>query len=305
MAENNPKYYWLKLKDDFFMDKRVKKLRKSEKGDTVVIIYLKMMLRTLKTGGRMVFDGLEENDYEELALDIDEDEQLCKTALNMLIKYGLIEKPGDGAYFLPEVAVSTGNESASAVRVREYREKKKALHCNGDVTQCNADVTKCNTEIEKDIERDTEKDIYTEKETEIKEDIYSENKEDYAASAAAARLPLRNGKEYYVFENEIEDWKSAYPKVDIAQELKIMRSWLEANAERQKDKDGMPRFINAWLARKQEQAFLQPEKNAYEPEEFKKPKFSYSTSPSYDIEAAQRKMDMSVPVLPPKKRKSR
>ena len=38
------KYYWLKLKADWFSDKRIKKLRSIAGGDTYTIIYLKMML---------------------------------------------------------------------------------------------------------------------------------------------------------------------------------------------------------------------------------------------------------------------
>ena len=42
MAEK--KYYWLKLKEGFFEQKIIKKLRKIAGGDTYVIIYLKMQL---------------------------------------------------------------------------------------------------------------------------------------------------------------------------------------------------------------------------------------------------------------------
>ena len=38
------RYYWLKMEENFFNDKRVKKLRKIAGGDTYTIIYLKMML---------------------------------------------------------------------------------------------------------------------------------------------------------------------------------------------------------------------------------------------------------------------
>lgn len=47
MAENK-RYYWLKLMDDFFDSKRIKKLRKMAGGDTYTIIYLKMQLLSLK-----------------------------------------------------------------------------------------------------------------------------------------------------------------------------------------------------------------------------------------------------------------
>lgn len=41
MADNK-RYYWLKLKNNWFNDKRIKKLRSVAGGDTYVIIYLKI-----------------------------------------------------------------------------------------------------------------------------------------------------------------------------------------------------------------------------------------------------------------------
>ena len=47
------RYYWLKLKADWFSDKRIKKLRSIAGGDTHTIIYLKMMLLSLKDEGKL------------------------------------------------------------------------------------------------------------------------------------------------------------------------------------------------------------------------------------------------------------
>ena len=43
---NIKKYYWLKLKEDFFRDKKIKKLRKIAGGDTYTIIYLKYLSKS-------------------------------------------------------------------------------------------------------------------------------------------------------------------------------------------------------------------------------------------------------------------
>ena len=47
------KYFWLKLKDDFFQQRAIKKLRKLAGGDTFTIIYLKLQLLSLKDEGRI------------------------------------------------------------------------------------------------------------------------------------------------------------------------------------------------------------------------------------------------------------
>ena len=54
------KYYWLKLKNDFFGSKEIKKLRKIAGGDTFTIIYLKMQLLSIKNGGLIKYDRTEE-----------------------------------------------------------------------------------------------------------------------------------------------------------------------------------------------------------------------------------------------------
>ena len=49
------RYYWPKLRDDFFRSKRIKKLRGMERGDTLVILYLKLQLIAMKNDGVIVY----------------------------------------------------------------------------------------------------------------------------------------------------------------------------------------------------------------------------------------------------------
>lgn len=143
------RYYWLKLKEDFFNSKPMLKLRKIAGGDTYTIIYLKLQLLSLKNEGKLYFDNIEDSFADELALEIGEDADNVKVTLLYLQKFGLLEYASEDEIMLHEVPLSIGKETASAERVRRYREKQKAL-------QCNSDVTTCNTEIEKDIDIDTD-----------------------------------------------------------------------------------------------------------------------------------------------------
>lgn len=160
------KYYWLKLKEDFFRDKRIKKLRKIAGGDTYTIIYLKMQLLSLKDEGILYYEGVEDDFYEEIALEIDEDPENVKITIMFLIANGLLEEVEKDKYLLPETMKSIGSESSSAARVRKHREKAKALQCNTQVTDGNALVTNGNTEIEteKEIDIDIEKETDIDKE---------------------------------------------------------------------------------------------------------------------------------------------
>ena len=154
------KYFWLKLKNDFFNQREIKKLRRIAGGDTFTIIYLKMQLLSVQSEGVLKFEGTEESLSEQLALELDEDEDNIKLTLAFLSQNNLIEQISDSEFLMPQATQSLGSEVDSAERVRRHR-GKKALQCNADVTQGNADVTKCNTEIEieKEIELEIEKEL--------------------------------------------------------------------------------------------------------------------------------------------------
>ena len=214
------KYYWLKLKDDFFRDKRIKKLRRIAGGDTYTVIYLKMQLLSIKNNGVLVYEGIEENFAEELALELDEEIENVKVTLAFLQGNGMIEETKPDHFLMTETIKCIGSESASAERVRKHRERKaqKAL-------QCNNEVTKSNTEIEK------EKDIEIDKEIEQEQEI-DKDKENNGGKAKRFTKPTlaevqaycteRNNNvdaehfyDYYeangwkVGKNSMKDWKAS------------------------------------------------------------------------------------------------
>lgn len=151
------RYYWLKLKNDFFKDKRIKKLRKIAGGDTYTIIYLKMQLLSLQDEGILYYDGVEDSFEEEIALQIDEDVEDVKITIGFLLRHNLLIQDDKNEYQLPETIDSIGSECDSAERVRKLRKNQKMLQCNNDVTKCNIEI-----DIEKDIDID-KKEINKEK----------------------------------------------------------------------------------------------------------------------------------------------
>ena len=158
------RYYWLKLKDDFFTDKRIKKLRRIAGGDTYTIIYLKMMMKCMNNDGILEYDGIEDSFADELALDLDEDADNVQITVNFLMQAGLLEEMGENHFLMTEVPELIGSETANAQRVRDFRNKQKTLQCNADVTEVKQ---LCN--VEKEIEKEKEKDI--EKREEKRESI--------------------------------------------------------------------------------------------------------------------------------------
>lgn len=198
------KYFWLKLKNDFFRDKRIKKLRRIAGGDTYTIIYLKLQLLSLENNGVLIFENVEDTLEEELALEIDEDVDNVKIALAFLFSNGLIEETKPNHYLMTETIKCIGSESTSAERVRKHRElkaqKQKAL-------QCNNEVTNSNIEIEKDKEIDLE--------VEIEEELEKEKKEAQPLTPnGLASTSIKNNDTDILTYEEIafKEFWTAYPK---------------------------------------------------------------------------------------------
>lgn len=156
------KYFWLKLKADFFTSRAMKKLRRIAGGDTYTIIYLKLQLLSLKDEGLLFYEGVEPTFYEEMALALDEDAENVKVTLIFLENMGLIEKKNEHEYILTEVPYLIGSETDKAELMRKKRAKEKALTGN-NVTNVLPPVTDCYTEREKEREKEKEKEIETEK----------------------------------------------------------------------------------------------------------------------------------------------
>ena len=181
MAEGQKRYYWLKLQNDFFSRKEIKRLRRIAGGDTLTIIYLKMLCRSLKDNGRLYYDGLDNDFVSELAMDIDEDTENVQITVNYLIKTGLLEQIDEVEYTLKDAESNTGTETAVAARVRKHRERQKALQCNTDVT---AVKQLGNVEIEKEKDKEIDKEIEEEKE----EEEEKEKKEERPSSSEILKL---------------------------------------------------------------------------------------------------------------------
>lgn len=235
------RYYWLKLPEDFFRQKTIKKLRKIAGGDTYTIIYLKMLLIAMKDDGKIFFDGVEDEFFDELALDLDEDSENVKVTVLFLVRQGLMELVDESEYLLKECGKMVGSEGASAARMRAHREKQASL-CDKGVTGSDKIVTerRDREEIEKDkeIEKDT-----------ICPEVITSRPEVFIS------LPLVTGSgSFDVTLDYLNSLRNLYPAIDVEQEFRKMYAWLDSNPKNRKTERGIKRFITGWLGRAQDKA---------------------------------------------------
>ncbi len=82
--------------------------------------------------------------------------------------------------------------------------------------------------------------------------ICSEQNSSEQYEPAVITLLLNTGEEYPIAQSNVNEWAELYPAVDIMQELRNMKGWLITNQRKRKTKGGILRFVNSWLANKQD-----------------------------------------------------
>lgn len=218
-SKKEKKYYWLKLKDTFFQQKEIKKLRKIAGGDTYTIIYLKLQLLSLKNNNKLFFDGFEDNIIEELSLEIDEDKANIEVVFSYLSKYNLIEKVSDFEYQLTNVEV--GTETAAAERMRRMRDRNKQEQLPNkeikqleNVTELRKSVTKFDDVTTPLRHIDLEKEIYIEKELYTK--MTSDQQKYISILKEIENYPIDIKKDIKLY----NDLEKEYQSIDLLEMIK-------------------------------------------------------------------------------------
>ena len=151
LAEHK-KYYWLKLKRDFFKRHDIKIIEQMPNGKDYVLFYLKMLLESIDHEGELRFSETIPYNEQMLSVITDTNVDIVKSAMKIFVELNMIEILDDSTIYMAEVQRLTGSETAEAIRLREYRQNKKML-------QSCTNVQKCNTEKEKELEQEKEKKI--------------------------------------------------------------------------------------------------------------------------------------------------
>lgn len=139
------KYYWMKLREDFFDDDAIEWLEDQPKGKEYALFYLKLCLKSLKTNGiliRKVGTLLVPYDTKKLAEVTKTDFDTVVVAMELLKNIGLIEILECGEICIPHMEEMIGSETDKAAIMRRIREQKKMLGSN-NVTNMLPDSYTC------------------------------------------------------------------------------------------------------------------------------------------------------------------
>lgn len=82
-------------------------------------------------------------------------------------------------------------------------------------------------------------------------------------------LPLNDGTQYPVIQTQVDEWVKLYPAVDVMQQLRNMRGWLDSKPERRKTLRGIKAFITRWLSTEQDKGRAAPQSKPGIPDEYR------------------------------------
>ena len=152
---DNRKYYYLKLKENYFDDDSIVLLESMPDGVLYSNILLKLYLKSLKHGGRLQLDENIPYTAQIIATITRQQIGTVERALQIFLKLGLVEVLDSGTFYMSNIELLIGQSSTEAERKRAARLQNKALSAPRTNGGHLSDIRP--PEIEIEIKREIEK----------------------------------------------------------------------------------------------------------------------------------------------------
>lgn len=152
------RYYWIKLKTDFFDLETIDWLISQKNGCEYVVLYQKLCLLTANKDGELssaIGEIIIPYDANKIARDTKFPIDTVIVALELFKKIGLIYEQENGILKIPYIADIVGSETEYAQKKRDYREKLKTM---SEITSHALSDKSIETEKDIELEKDKEKD---------------------------------------------------------------------------------------------------------------------------------------------------
>ena len=150
MADNR-KYYYLKLKENYFDEDVIVLLENQPDGFLYSNILLKLYLKSLKNGGKLQLDENKPYTAQMIATITHQQIGTVERALRLFMELGLVEVLNDGAFYMSKIELLIGQSSTEGERKRRARMELQKI------PQAIADICPPEIEIKKEIDIESEK----------------------------------------------------------------------------------------------------------------------------------------------------
>lgn len=144
------KYYWLKLKRDFFKRHDIRIIESMPNGKDYILFYLKLLLESIDHEGKLRFSDTIPYNEQMLSVITNTNIDVVRSAMDVFKELNMIEIFDDQTIYMAEVDKLIGSETKWAEKKRIQRAKED------NVPRLSP---KCPTELEKEKEKETETDI--------------------------------------------------------------------------------------------------------------------------------------------------
>lgn len=159
---DNKKYYYIRLKENFFDSNEIVLLESMQDGYLYSNILLKLYLRSLKDNGKLMFNDRIPYNPQMIATITRHQVGTVEKALKVFQEMGLIEILDNGAIFMLDIEQYIGKTSTEADRKKLYRKRvKEEKKLIGQKSGQMSDKHPPEIDIDLDINLDKEKNIYT------------------------------------------------------------------------------------------------------------------------------------------------
>lgn len=253
---------WIKIVTNIFDNRKIKQIEIMPEGDTILIIWFKLicLAGTINDNGMIYLTSEIPYTDEMLAAQFGRPLSVVRLALKTFEAFQMIEVV-DNFLCLPswekyQSADKLANiRSKNAERQARFRERHRGELGGSNVTPAlpvTPDVTLCNA-LEGEGEEEGDREIENISLLSGVKAPPDPPKPPAISSPVVITIILNDKTEYPVTAADVATWKELYPAVDVMQELRKMKGWADANPTKRKTKNGIKRFINAWLAKEQDQ----------------------------------------------------
>lgn len=172
--EDETKYYYLKIKENFYDTEDIKILESMDNGYLYSNILMKMYLLSLKNGGKLMFKDKIPYNSKMLSTILNHNVDILDKAIITFKQLGLIEILDSGAIFMLDIQNYIGKSSDEADRIRKYR--KKISDEKGKLLQMyDKSTTNFGNNRDIDINKDIDINIIYNNKRDVKEKIIQTN----------------------------------------------------------------------------------------------------------------------------------
>ena len=154
MAEKDKKYYWLKLKRDFFKRHDIRIIESMPNGKDYLLFYLKLLCESVDHEGNLRFSESIPYNENMLATITDTNVDIVRSAVKVFTELGMMEVMDDGTYYMTEVNKMIGSETYWAEQKRKQRKLDNVQRLSNTSPTCPSKSQSKSKSIEIELDND-------------------------------------------------------------------------------------------------------------------------------------------------------